>query len=68
MMFDVPLRTRRGLLLYKVYGDSALLVLNGTALMPLWLSVDDMLNPSSLEPSISITVFSASYPPPPPHW
>ena len=33
MLFkDVPLRTRRGLLLYKVYGDSALLVLNGTSL------------------------------------
>ena len=29
---DVPLRTRRVLLLYKVYGDSALLVLNGTSL------------------------------------
>ena len=29
---DVPLRTRRALLLYKVYGDSALLVLNGTSL------------------------------------
>ena len=26
---DVPLRTRRALLLYKVYGNSALLVLNG---------------------------------------
>ena len=30
---DVPLRTRRALLLYKVYGDSALLVLNGTSLI-----------------------------------
>ena len=30
---DVPLRTRRALLLYKVYGDSAFLVLNGTALI-----------------------------------
>ena len=29
---DVPLRTRRGLLLYNVYGDSALLVLNGMSL------------------------------------
>ena len=29
---DVPLRTRRALLLYKVYGNSALLVLNGTSL------------------------------------
>ena len=29
---DVPLRTR-ALLLYKVYGDSALLVLNGTSLI-----------------------------------
>ena len=29
---DVPLRTRRGLLLYKVYGNSALLVLNGILL------------------------------------
>ena len=29
---DVPLRTRRGLSLCKVYGDSALLVLNGTSL------------------------------------
>ena len=29
---DVPLRTRRALLLYRVYGDSALLVLNGTLL------------------------------------
>ena len=33
MLFkDVPLRTRRALLLYKVYCDSALLVLNGTSL------------------------------------
>ena len=31
---DVPLRTRRGLSLYKVYGISALLVLNGTTLTP----------------------------------
>ena len=39
---DVPLRTRRALLLHKVYGDSALLVLNGTS--------DDMpLNMSSVE-------------------
>ena len=29
---DVLLRTRRALLLYKVYGDSALLVLKGTSL------------------------------------
>ena len=29
---DVPLRTRRALLLYKVYGDSTLLVPNGTSL------------------------------------
>ena len=29
---DVPLRTRRALLLYKVNGNSALLVLNGTSL------------------------------------
>ena len=29
---DIPLRTRRALTLYKVYGDSALLVLNGTLL------------------------------------
>ena len=29
---DVPLRIRRALLLYKVYGDSTLLVLNGTYL------------------------------------
>ena len=28
---DVTLRTRRVLSLYKVYGDSALLVLNGTS-------------------------------------
>ena len=28
----VPLRTRRALSLYQVYGDSALLVLNGTSL------------------------------------
>ena len=33
MMFkDVLLRTRRALLLYKVYGSSTLLVLNGTYL------------------------------------
>ena len=32
MLFrDVPLRTRRALSLFKVYGDSALLVLNGTS-------------------------------------
>ena len=30
---DVPLRTRRALLLYKVYGDNALLVLNRTSLI-----------------------------------
>ena len=30
---DVTLRTRRGLSLYKVYGDSALLVLNGISLV-----------------------------------
>ena len=30
---DVPLRTRRVLLLYKVNGNSALLVLNGTSLI-----------------------------------
>ena len=29
---NVPLRTRRALLLYNVYGDSALLVLNETLL------------------------------------
>ena len=29
---DVPLRTRRALSLYKAYGNSALLVLNGTSL------------------------------------
>ena len=29
---DVPLRTRRVLSLYKLYGDSALLVLNGTVM------------------------------------
>ena len=29
---DVLLKTRRAILLYKVYGDSALLVLNGTSL------------------------------------
>ena len=29
---DVPLRTRRVLLLYRAYGDSTLLVLNGTSL------------------------------------
>ena len=44
---DVPLRTRRALLLYKVYGNSALLVLNGTsliALAPFWLSADKISN------------------------
>ena len=30
---DVPLRTRRALSLYKVSGNSALLVLNGTSLI-----------------------------------
>ena len=29
---DVPLRTRRALFLYNAYGDSALLVLNGSSL------------------------------------
>ena len=39
----VPLRTRRALSMFK---DSALLVLNGTLLMPFWLSGDDVfLNP-----------------------
>ena len=42
---DVPLTTRRVLSLYKVYGDSSLLVLNGTSLKwiviaPFWLSTD----------------------------
>ena len=32
MLKDVPLRTKRALLLYNVYGDSTLLVLNGTPL------------------------------------
>ena len=33
MMFkDVPFRTRRALSMFKVYGDSAHLVLNGTLL------------------------------------
>ena len=32
LLHDVPLRTRRALSLCKVYGDSALLVLNGTLL------------------------------------
>ena len=30
-------------LLYKVYGDSILFVLNGTALTPFWLLADDMV-------------------------
>ena len=38
---DVPLRTRRAILLLKVYGDSALMVLNKTLskqhyIMPFW--------------------------------
>ena len=38
MLFkDVPLRTRRALSLYKVYGDSALLVLCGTLLNSIFL-------------------------------
>ena len=32
LLNDVPLRTKRVLLLYKVYGKSTLLVLNGTSL------------------------------------
>ena len=45
---DVPLRTRRALSLYKVYGNSALLVLNRTSLniivtAPFWLSPDDVI-------------------------
>ena len=40
---DVPLKTRRALSLYKFYGNSALLVLNGTSLTPFWLSSSDML-------------------------
>ena len=44
MLFKyVPLRTRRSLLLYKVYGNSAFLILNRTLLMPFWLSADDVL-------------------------
>ena len=43
---DVLLRTRRALVLYNVYGDSALLVLNRTSLnlviAPFWLSTDNM--------------------------
>ena len=42
IQFNVPLRNRRGLSLYKVYGDSALLVLNGTSLMPFWFSANGM--------------------------
>ena len=32
IFWDVPLRTRRALLLYKLYGDGVLLVPNGTSL------------------------------------
>ena len=42
---DVPLRIRRALALHKVYGYSALLVVNRTCLNSvnaLWLSGDDM--------------------------
>ena len=42
---DVPLRTRRALLLYKVYGDSALWFSTEhlwSAVTPFWLSADDM--------------------------
>ena len=42
---DVPLRTRRGLSMYKVYGDGALLVLKKTSLKSintLWLSADEL--------------------------
>ena len=41
---DIPLRTRRALSLYKVYGDNAFLVLNGilSVLMPFWLSADNI--------------------------
>ena len=49
---DVPLRTRRALLLYKVYGNSTLLVLNGNkycwiVLTPFWLSADNIWRVSS---------------------
>ena len=43
---DIPLRTRRALSLYKVYGNSALLVLTEhlwTEITPFWLSTDNML-------------------------
>ena len=53
MMYkDVPLRTRRVLSLYKVYGDSAILVLNGTsrtALPPFWLSAYNIIMESDHE-------------------
>ena len=40
----IPLRTRRVLSLYKVYGISALLVLNRiSALMPFWCSTDNII-------------------------
>ena len=42
---DVPLRTRRGLSLYNVYGNSTLLVFNGTSLKKkasFWLLTDDI--------------------------
>ena len=39
---NVPLRTRRALSLYKVYGDNALLVLSRTARTPFRFLADDM--------------------------
>ena len=45
MLFNaIPMRTRRVLSLYKVYGISALLVLNRiSALMPFWCSTDNII-------------------------
>ena len=58
---DVPLRIRRALALHKVYGYSALLVVNRTCLNSvnaLWLSGDDM------DPSMKI-IITTDCPPPP---
>ena len=44
LLNDIPLRIRRSLLLYKVYGDSALRTgsqCHCRALMPFWLSIDE---------------------------
>ena len=54
---------RRALLLYRVYGVSTLLVLNGYEFMPFWLSAGDIMR--AYKKSV-VSFFPPPPPPPPP--